>query len=222
VEEVTWVAEVGSLHKQDLGLAHEFIRRSAEAGATICKFQLGHDKTDPLRHIDHWAPKLAQWCDHYGIEFMASIWSFEALRLSKTVNMKRLKVAHQIALSKKMGEAKLLEALLADGRETFVSAPPPRISRFRMGHIKWIYCQGNYPTYPEDFAMPAEFKKFYGYSSHMHGISDALIACARNARYIEKHVTLDRELATRDAGFALDFGSFAEMVRLGNSIARLA
>ena len=227
--EVIWVAECASLHKGDIGLAYKMLLACAESGATIAKFQLGHAQVGSAKaHIRYapmeWAPQLAEWCDDLGIEFMASIWTMEALKLARDVGMKRYKIAHQMALSKEPKDSRLVEAILADEKETFISAPPPRLHRFRMKHARWLHCQGEYPLYPEHLKMPVAFRKqgFYGYSSHMHGAADAYMAVSRGARLVEKHVTLDYELVTRDASFALSFQEFGEMVRIGNSIARIA
>ncbi len=227
--EVVWVAECASLHKGDIGLAYRMLLGCAESGATIAKFQLGHAKTgSPKAHIRYapmeWAHQLAEWCEDLGIEFMASIWTMDALELAREVGMKRYKIAHQMALSKDPRGGRLVEAILADGKETFISAPPPRMHRFRKKNARWLHCQGDYPLYPEHLKMPVDFRKqgFYGYSSHMHGMADAYLAISRGARFIEKHVLLDHELVTRDASFALSFGEFAEMTRVGNTIARIA
>ena len=67
--------------------------------------------------------------------------------------------------------------------------------------------------------MPQQFGDYYGYSSHAHGAGDALLAISRGARFIEKHVTLNKtETSIRDNHFALDFGEFGDMVKYGNEI----
>jgi hypothetical protein len=83
-----------------------------------------------------------------------------------------------------------------------------------------------YPHYPPQ-DMPDKFgtglREYKGYSSHMHGVADALLAVSRGAKYIEKHVTLDKTAPfPRDNAFALDFTEFSEMVKHGNEISRLA
>jgi len=222
-EEVLWVAEIGSLHKGEKDLAHRMIIDAKIAGADIAKFQLGHDPEDPIRYIDDWAHELARRCENTGIEFMASLWNIRALKIARDVGMKRYKIAHQIALSNNPVHSKLVDAILSDGKETFISAPPPRMGRMRLKHARWLYCQGEYPLYPEDLLMPAGFKKqgYFGYSSHMAGVADAYLAIARGSRLIEKHVCLDRQMVTRDAAFALRFPEFRQMKHTGDMIAGL-
>ena len=61
-----------------------------------------------------------------------------------------------------------------------------------------------------------------GYSSHTHGIEDALVAIGRGATVIEKHVTLNKtEESIKDNQFALNFDEFSEMVHIGRAMSRL-
>ena len=225
-----WVAEIGSAHGGDRSLAFELIRQAKMAGATIAKFQLGWTPSaqrmyagnvNNVRYIDHWAKDLKEWCDHFDIEFMASIWSEEGLQVARDVGMKRYKIAHQ------MGSNSLLEEIKRDDKTIFCSANPV----CRNKNMKMIYCSSEYPAYsfdlPESEGWDGEVTSsfpsdYYGYSSHMHGIADALIAVSRGAKYIEKHVTLNKADKTiRDHSFALDFSEFKQMVEIGNEIARL-
>ena len=209
-----FVAEIGSNHKGVMAIAHEMIRQSALAGADIAKFQF-RDPHDPIRGMPmHNATQLADWCDHYGIEFMASIFSFEALELAKSVGMNRYKIAYQ------MKNSGLAGAIMREGKETFASGIENN------QNVRGIACVSCYPTYPRDMWMPDSFGdkpgEFYGYSSHMHGISDAILACARGARYIEKHVTLNKtEMTIKDNHFALSFEEFQAMAFIGMEMARL-
>lgn len=215
-------AEIGSLHKQDQALAYEMIRRTAEAGADIAKFQLGWPKEDAVRHIDPWALFLSESCAFFGIEFTASLWSLQGLNLARMLNMRRYKVSHQVASATDPEVKRLFAAILSDGKETFISSVPP--IRGAIKNARWLYCVPKYPAYPRDLQIPGGMgaeAEYYGYSSHTHGIGDALIAVARGAEYIEKHVTLDRELTTRDAGYAITFEELSELVRLSKEIVRL-
>ena len=217
-----WVAEIGSAHNGSKAQAFEMIRQAKLAGATIAKFQFGW--TDDaqfkytgayrdVRYIDEWAEDLAQWCKHFDIELMASIWSMEGLEVARKVGMKRYKLAHQ------MDDVWLITEMAKDNKETFWSNPPKG-----QGNYRDLFCSENYPQYPDplDNWMWDEIERHYGYSSHMHGYADALIAVARGAQYIEKHVTLNKaDVALRDNAFALSFEEFGEMTRIGNEMACL-
>jgi sialic acid synthase SpsE len=204
------------MHMGDKSLAYELIRKAKLSGATIAKFQLGWTKEaqlkyagnyDERRYIDDWAEDLAKWCDHFDIEFMASIWSMEGLEIARSVDMKWYKIAHQ------MDDEELVRAIneAANGK-IFNSAPGG-----------YIYAHHDYPIYGDSPDIPYGFGDTWkGYSSHAHGIADALIAVARGAEYIEKHLALNKAQGwPRDASFALLPSEFAEMVRIGDEIARL-
>jgi N,N'-diacetyllegionaminate synthase len=231
-----WVAEIGSMHKGNKDLAYELIRQAAQAGATIAKFQFGWTedaqlamglKPNPVRFVDEWADDLNKWCQYFGIELMASIWSVEGLETALRVAMRRYKIAAQAA-----GNYDLCERIYnAPSFETFVSLD--RHSLHADYHVKHggtlIWCKSKYPTYPQDIektdyypGMPAYRKEWYGYSDHMHGIEPCLLAVARGAQYIEKHFCLDKtDLTVRDTVFSATPDEFAEMVRIGNGIRRL-
>ena len=213
---VIWCAEIGSMHKGDKSLAFEMIRQAKDAGATIAKFQFGWPESDPLRHVDFWAQDMADWCDHFDIELMASIWSLQGLETARSVGMKRYKIAHQ-----KAADEELVVAVTGDMKETFISSSGVRWQ----GHDRLLYCIPEYPVYPKSFWLPPHFGAdymYWGYSDHSHGIEPCLLAVARGARYIEKHFCLDKtDLIVRDTPFSATPAEFSEMVRIGSGIARL-
>lgn len=212
-------AELGSNHKGKEALAFQMIREFSNAGATICKFQLGHQTNDPIRYIDHIAYKLKRWCDSYGVEFMASIWTDEALELARELEMQKYKIAHQVATSSKKYYRELTKKILGDGKETFVSGILPKEP-----HGKGIYVIQKYPAYPEDVKFPPQFggHYWYGYSDHTHGIAAPLKAISLGAQFIEVHCTLDStEESIRDNHFACTPKEFRQLVEIGSEMARI-
>jgi sialic acid synthase SpsE len=168
-----WVAEIGSAHNGSKAQAFEMIRQASCSGATIAKFQFGWlpqiqvkyaGSANEIRYIDHWAQDLADWCDHFDIELMASIWSFEGLEVARSIGMKRFKIAHQ------MNDEALIGEMLTDEKEIFSSNK-------NLYHrlVKRIWCTEGYPSYNPDWGCDRDgFDSFYGYSSHAHGYADAL------------------------------------------------
>ena len=227
MSDILFVAEIGSNHKGIKALAHEMVRQAALAGADIAKFQLGWSKNivggskEWMRYQPmEWAQEIMEWCDYYGIEFMASIWGRKGLELACELGVKRLKIPYLVWRDFK----ELSELVLSQGKETFISGGTHSNNEL----ARPIYCIPEYPVYPDKLVLPSTFHpdarttSWYGYSSHAHGIADALLAIARGALYIEKHVTLDKtEESIRDNAFALSFEEFGEMVRTGRDIARL-
>lgn len=211
---IEFVCEIGSNHKGSLSLAFEMIRQASIANpGGICKFQL-RDPDDPIRGMPmHNAQELKSFCEFHDMEFMASIFSMEALQIARKIGQKRYKVAFSIANAK----PHFITEMLEDGKELFVSH-----RGYVHPNVRNIFVVPCYPTYPEDVVFP-EFGPFwYGYSSHVHGYADALAAIVKGAKYIEKHVTLDKtEASIKDNHFAISFEEFAQMVSLGKEIARL-
>jgi len=231
-----YCAEVGSSHKGKKALAYELIRKSALAGADIVKFQLGHyhpnehleEVTDITRQLIRWSPMewvedLATWCEMWGVEFMASIFGMEGLKAARNVGMRRYKMASFRAFKEHSFDKyfDLLEEMKRDGKEIFATGTAD--TAYEKLHP--IFGIANYPTFPERYKQPpfySDAPNWYGYSSHIHGIGDALIAISRGARYVEKHVTLDKtDTAIKDNHFAISFDEFETMVDVGREIEAL-
>ena len=51
-----------------------------------------------------------------------------------------------------------------------------------------------------------ELKKFaeIGYSGHLHGINDSILAISMGAKFIEKHFTIDKNLEGPDHSMSLN------------------
>jgi sialic acid synthase SpsE len=226
-----FVAEIGSNHKGNKSLAYEMVRQAKLAGADIAKFQLGHRKPDwkfdltmPqwMRYMpNEWVEDIAHWCDVMDIEFMASIFSMDGLKAARSVNMRRYKFANPKALdahcpsTREPSHNVVLKSMINEGKYVFASNrdyPPHK-------NIIPIFTVAEYPTYPLDIEIPEFGGKWYGYSSHVHGYADALVAIAKGAQYIEKHVTLSKsEESIKDNSFALSFEEFGEMVKIGREM----
>ena len=163
------VAEIGSAHRGHKALAHRYIREAASAGATHVKFQLGHPfaykgPDRELRAVRYspmeWVDDLNKWCNQYGVQFFASIWDKEALKLAQRVGMWGYKIAYQ-----KNTDYDLIESCMEDGCPVFISG----MGSAPAYKIHGISVVSKYPTYWEDLQIPKSFEfktgKFYGYSS---------------------------------------------------------
>ena len=71
-----------------------------------------------------------------------------------------------------------------------------------------LHCVSSYPLKAED----CNFEKFdylkkkfknTGYSGHMEGIDDAILALSKGATFVEKHFTINKKLPGRDNKFAI-------------------
>jgi sialic acid synthase SpsE len=78
-------------------------------------------------------------------------------------------------------------------------------------------------VYQHELTLPDKFDLYRGYSSHTHGIEDALLAIARGAKVIEKHMTLSKvEETVKDNAFAISPEELAELSRIGRGLEKLA
>lgn len=216
-------AEIGTCHRGIPSLAYRMIREASLAGADLAKFQLGHWKPkqdSQPQTMRRWATdnaaQLKEWCDVWKIEFFASIFSFEGLEVARRVEQKRYKYPSRKAFASHSHDDydELLREMLKDGKEIYISDDNVDYYQCRK-----LYCIPEYPVYPASYHQPRRYDFYYGYSSHVHGYADALVAIARNAKYIEKHVTLAPTLdEIKDNAFALTFDAFGEMTRIGNEM----
>ena len=225
---VLWVAELGSNHGGSKALCFELIRSAVWAGSNLIKLQIGWTKEaqakycasyDERRFIDDWVPDIDAWCKDFGVEWFASIWSLQGLEVARAVGMKRYKIAHQLH------DRILTDAICGDDKQVFWSLDggDNDSSRHEWGDhlVTPVYTTTDYPTMAINDWVKRHYS-FGGYSSHMHGIADALIAVARGANYIEKHMTLTKTADwPRDRAFSLVPSEFKQMVEIGNEIARL-
>ncbi len=212
------VSEIGSNHKGILPLACEYIRQAALTGCDFVKFQLGHDKDDPVRGApNEWLPDLVHCASEYGVGLFASCFTIESLHVLKRYSH-IAKIASRYAFanhSEEPYEEVVLQATRAFDK-VFVS------DNIKMEGVANIYCQAKYPTMPWEVKIPERFDEWTGYSSHTPGIEDALVAVSRGATYIEKHITLDKtESSIKDNHFALSIEEMATMVKLSKGISRM-
>lgn len=222
------VAEIGLNHDGNWDLALELVRQAKLAGADVAKFQLGwRSKPDEINHIDRArGEKVKAHCDLVGIEFLASIFTEDALSLARDLNLMKYKIASRTVVD----NPRLCERVLAEGKPTYVSLGMWEKRGFPFGDpdgktLHYIYCRSKYPTAPGDLAaMPARFRAeaFYGYSDHMLGLEGCLLAIARGARYIEKHFTLNKaSQVIRDHVLSATPAEFRQLTELGRPLAKL-
>ena len=222
------VAEIGLNHDGNFDLAYELIRQVKMAGVDAAKFQFGwRCRPGEINEID--APRAQQlktWCDDIGLAMFASIITEEGLALAHEIGMAQYKIASRTV----MDNPALCERILAEGKPTYVSlgmwnqpvwpfGPPNRT-------MLYLYCRSKYPAYPSDLAdFPHAFRAdgYYGYSDHCHGIAACLLAAARGAQYIEKHVTLNKtSQVIRDHVLSATPDELRLLTTLGPELARLA
>jgi sialic acid synthase SpsE len=222
------VAEIGMNYDGNLDIAHELIRQAKWAGADIAKFQFGwRDKPGEINHLN--AENVAQlktWCDYHEIEMMASIISRDALALARPLGLTRYKIASRTVVD----EPDLVRAVLAEGRETYVSLGRWSSADWPFGpphaHLRYLFCRSSYPTDPAELrGLPERFGEdgYYGYSDHCLGLGACLLALGRGAALIEKHFTLNKtSQVIRDHVLSATPDEFLLLTRLGREVGAVA
>lgn len=222
-----FVAEIGLNHEGNFDLALELIRQAKISGADVAKFQLGwRDKPDEINNITHNIAKdLKEFCEYSEIEFMSSIITPKAYELASKLDFKRIKIASRTVVD----DPKLCEEIIATGKEVFCSLGFWKGEDFPFGppneKLRYIHCVSNYPNKPEDLTkMPKSFSNegHYGYSDHFLGNSASYLAISRGAKFIEKHLTLNKASQTiRDHTLSITPLEFKELVEIGGEISKI-
>lgn len=240
------IAEAGSTHCGRMDYALELIEKAKEAGCDAVKFQVFSDKLYAPNTPDfggykdinslmaslvlprEWLPVLKARCDNIGIEFMATPFDEEAIKLLVDLGVKRLKIAafesSDPRFLKLCGKTQL-PLIISLG----VGALRP-IDIYNMiqevsddfPEITFLHCISKYPTPPEEACLAYvsvlsnddEAAWGGGYSDHTTDVFTPSIAVALGARVIEKHFTLSRQLDNPDAPHSLEPHELKEMVRL--------
>ena len=229
------IAEIGSNHDRKWDQAKRLIEAAAEAGADVVKFQVfkaedlyspGTPSYEVVKAIElpwEWLPKLADYSAKYGLMFLASPFSREAIDClaevevpaykcasSETVNLPLLKYAASkqkpILLSTGMCDLadvhEAIEIIRSEGNTDIVL----------------LQCTSLYPTEPRHVHLRAmdtlrsAFQLPVGFSDHTMDMVIPAAAIARGACVIEKHLTISRQLPGPDHGYALEPAEFKRMV----------
>jgi N,N'-diacetyllegionaminate synthase len=235
------IADVGSNFNGSLELAKAYIEAAREIGADAIKFQTYRATTliNPVRPDgQHWVAydvvekhelpwiwhhDLFQHAQRVGVEFLTTPFDIAVVDDLHRLGMKAFKVA-----SGDLNFSLLLEKLASSGRPVILSTGMADMAEIdgalqtlRRGgasEIALLHCVSNYPPKYEHLnlramkAMGEAFGLPVGLSDHTPGIATALGAVALGASIIEKHITMDRQLGTPDAPFAMTIREFGKMV----------
>jgi N,N'-diacetyllegionaminate synthase len=177
--------------------------------------------------------RLYQRCAAVGIEFMSTPFDEESARLLLDLGMRRIKIA-----SGEITNEPFLEFLAEQGVPLIMSTGMASLDeveravevirqgrvRARLGEelntvLTLLHCTSNYPAECGDVnlrAMRTMAERTclpIGYSDHTTGVAVSTAAVALGATVIEKHFTVDKNLAGPDHKASLDPNELAQLVR---------
>ena len=172
--------------------------------------------------------EINEYCKKKGIDWFASAWDIESQKFLDKYDLKYNKIA-----SPMLTFDDLVEHVAKQGKKTFVSTGmsiweevDDAVSIFRHEQCPFVlmHCVGIYPC-PDDklnLKVIPKIKERYGgeigYSGHSPGIIDASLAVSLGARYIEKHITLDRSMFGSDQSASLEKNGLRYVVQNANEV----
>jgi N,N'-diacetyllegionaminate synthase len=168
--------------------------------------------------------KLKDDCEMVGIEFLSTPFDIESLDFLKNIEMKRWKIPsgeitnlpYLIRIAKTQ-----IPVILSTGMATLeeVDKAVNVLKKYGTQELTLLHCTTEYPTPYEDVNLNAmiTMQEFFnlpvGYSDHTMGIEIPIAAVAIGASIIEKHFTLDRNMAGPDHKASLEPDELSAMVK---------
>ena len=230
------IAEAGINHNGKLHLAKELVTKAAGAGADAVKFQTFKAESFCSRKSeyfklfkslefgkDEWAQivKLAQ---SSGITFLSTATDDESANLLNDLGVLAFKIASgditHLPLLRHIAK-KDKPIILSTGVSTIAEIDEALNSIYSAGgkDVILLHCVSNYPAKTGDVNLRAIalleqiFNVPVGFSDHTIGTLIPPIAVSLGAKVIEKHFSLDKNLAGPDHKLSLDPVEFKEMVK---------
>lgn len=233
------VAELSGNHRGSIQTALDLLYAAKEAGATAVKLQTMHPDRIAAAGIaivggpwhgrelrDLYRETMTPWDWHQRLfsegealclDVFSSPFDPEAVAFLETLDCPRYKVA-----SPEVTDWPLLDAiqrtrkpvLLSDG---MASDADLRAALEVLGYFETtiMRCVSEYPAAPGSYCIePPMGVHQWGVSDHSMSTTVAVVAVARGASVIEKHLCVRRADGGPDAGFSLEPEEFAHMVRM--------
>jgi N,N'-diacetyllegionaminate synthase len=244
-KQVYIIAEIGNTHEGSLGLARCFVEAAAKCGVNAVKFQTHIFDAESLpdapnppyfkdetrkQYLERTSFRLDQWKEikryaeeEWGVEFVSSCFSLEAVDLLETLGVKTHKIP-----SGEVTNTPLLIKVAKTGKKVFLSSgmsnyqeldEAVKVIKDHGNHdITLFQCTSQYPCPPEAAGinviheMQERYKMPVGFSDHTLGVGIAIAAVAVGASAVEKHFTLSKRMYGPDAKFSLEPDELKAMV----------
>tara|TARA_Y100000389_G_scaffold204115_1_gene255085 strand:- start:3296 stop:4111 length:816 start_codon:yes stop_codon:yes gene_type:complete len=238
------IAEIGWNHMGDMHLAEKMIINAALSGADFCKFQtwrvsnLKKGPWDKDGRIDIYKKaeltedkhkKLLKICNQNGIKFMTSVFNINDIDFISSISNEIIKIpSHEVFnvdLIQKAQE-KFKTVLISIGACTWNEFKNLYEKIDLNKNVYFLHCVSSYPLDAENVNMQKlgeifKLHKKIGYSGHLSGIDDAILAISKGAQFIEKHFTIDNNLPGRDNKFAIKEHEMRRLVEFKNTYLKM-
>lgn len=231
------IAEAGENHLGDMEIAKRLVDLSKAAGVDYVKFQYYNaedcSNDDPekdwfrkvqldLNKVEY----LYRYAEASGIEFLCTPWDVKKADELFSIGIKDMKIA-----SFHITDSEMLRITAQKARRVFLSTGMSSVeeidhavSLLRGTDLYLLHCVSEYPL-PEEHVniLSMDFLRerygcHVGYSDHTLGILAPMVAVARGADVIEKHITLSKTFFGTDHILSADP---AELRLLVEHVARI-
>lgn len=166
---------------------------------------------------------LFEYCNNMGIDFISTPYDVESARFLNDIGVKLFKTA-----SADLVDLPLQEYLASTGKPVMVATGMANLGEieqvvnifdeYNNPNLLLLQCVSNYPC--SDMALnlkvmhtlSSAFRLPVGYSDHSEGFLAAALSVALDAKVIEKHFTLDKNMAGPDHKASSTPDEFRELV----------
>ena len=175
--------------------------------------------------------EIDKYCKKKKIIWFASAWDIESQKFLKKFNLKYNKVA-----SAMLTNFKLIEEIAKERRKTLISTGLATLKDiekcvkiFKKAKCKFVlmHCVSAYPCPPEKLnlntiiSLKKKFKCEIGYSGHETSVSPTILAYYLGAKYIERHITLDRSMWGTDQSASLSEPGIKNLMKIINKTKKI-
>ncbi len=157
--------------------------------------------------------ELKKYTEGKGLIFLCTPWDKESLRFLERLNLYAYKIASadltNLDLIKEVCKTKkviLLSTGMSNEKEIYNTV---KFIKSKKVKLVLLHTNSTYPTPIKDINLnyidhlKSKFKVPVGYSGHERGIKYTLAAVSKGARYIERHITLDKNMEGPDHAASL-------------------
>lgn len=168
--------------------------------------------------------ELKKYCDTRKIEFLSTAFDFDSVDFLNNLGMRIWKIPSGdiTNLPYLVKIAKLNKPIILSTGMSTINDIREALKVLRnngAGEVTVLHCTTEYPAPYEEINLNAmntiknEFNVAIGYSDHTQGIEIPIAAVAMGATVIEKHFTIDRNMAGPDHKASLEPNELAAMVK---------
>jgi N-acetylneuraminate synthase len=160
-------------------------------------------------------------CRKKGITWFASCWDEPSVDFISRYQPPCYKIASACLTDDGLLKHTRLQrkpVILSTGMSTMVEIIKA-VSVFDPENLLIVHTTSNYAGNPEElnlsmiYTLKNEFGGVIGYSGHEEGIAPTIASVALGACYVERHITLDRDMWGSDHAISLEPEALAQMVR---------